>query len=120
MITTIDNQEDDIIETKIISDNTINSDDIVNLLKNIYDPELPVNIYDLGLIYEIIIKDYIIDISMTLTSPNCPEAVTLPEQVEEVISSYNDVKKTSVNITWEPQWSYDRMTDEVKLELGLL
>ena len=83
---------------------------IVEMIKTVYDPEIPVNIYDLGLIYRIEVKeDNAVEIDMTLTAPNCPAA----ESVE-------GVKSLALNLVFEPEWSYDLMTEEAKLELGLL
>ena len=93
---------------------------IIALLRNIYDPELPVNIYDLGLIYEIAVKGRDIDVVMTLTSPNCPVAGSMPAQVECAIKSLDEVDNVCVELTWDPPWDSDKLSDEVKLTLGLL
>lgn len=94
---------------------------IINVLKNIYDPEIPVNIYDLGLVYETNIDDEgNVKVIMTLTAPNCPVADSLPEQVKEEISFLTGVKSTDVEITFDPPWDQDMITEEAKLELGLL
>ncbi len=94
---------------------------IINVLKNIYDPEIPVNIYDLGLVYETNIDDDgNVKVVMTLTAPNCPVADSLPEQVKEEISFLTGVKSTDVEITFDPPWDQDMITEEAKLELGLL
>ena len=94
---------------------------IVFVLKNIYDPEVPVNIYDLGLIYEVKSdKDGNVKILMTLTSPNCPVAESLPAQVKEEVSYLKEVKEMDLELTFEPPWSQDMMTEEAKLELGFL
>ena len=94
---------------------------IVNVLKTIYDPEIPVDIYELGLIYDVFVnEDYEVKILMTLTTPNCPVAETLPLEVEDKIKSLNEVKDAEVEITFDPPWSQDLMSDEAKLELGLL
>ena len=96
-------------------------DDIVEALQGVFDPEIPVSIYELGLIYDIRIKDNNdIDIIMTLTTPNCPEAQTIPEKVADVVSLINGVNEVKVEITWEPPWTQDNMTDAAKLELGLI
>ncbi len=93
----------------------------VHVLKNIYDPEIPVNIYDLGLIYEHKVDDEgNVKILMTLTAPNCPVADILPQQVKEEISYLTGVKNVDVEITFDPPWNQDMITDEAKLELGLL
>ncbi len=95
--------------------------DILSVLKNIYDPEIPVNIYDLGLIYEIDVDDdRNVDITMTLTAPNCPVADHLVEDVERQVSAVTGVKKALVKLTFDPPWDENMLTDEAKLELGLL
>jgi FeS assembly SUF system protein len=94
---------------------------IVHVLKNIFDPEIPVNIYDLGLIYEHKVDDDgNVKILMTLTAPNCPVAEILPQQVKEEISYLTGVKNVDLEITFDPPWNQDMITDEAKLELGLL
>lgn len=94
---------------------------IVRVLKTIYDPEIPVDIYELGLIYDVFVNEnYDVKILMTLTSPNCPVAETLPLEVEEKVKSLKEVNDASVEITFEPEWTKDLMSEEAKLELGLL
>ena len=94
---------------------------IVRVLKTIYDPEIPVDIYELGLIYDVMInEDNDVKILMTLTSPNCPVAETLPQEVEEKVKSIDEVKSCEVEITFDPPWSKDLMSEEAKLELGML
>lgn len=94
---------------------------IVKVLKTIYDPEIPVDIYELGLIYDVFVnEDNDVKILMTLTSPNCPVAETLPVEVEEKVKSLNAVKDAEVEITFDPPWTQDLMSEEAKLELGLL
>lgn len=94
---------------------------IVKKLKTIYDPEIPVDIYELGLIYDVMVnEDFEVKILMTLTSPNCPVAETLPREVEEKVTSIEHVKATEVEITFDPPWSKDLMSEEAKLELGML
>lgn len=94
---------------------------IVRVIKTIYDPEIPVDIYELGLIYDVFVnEDYDVKILMTLTSPNCPVAETLPLEVEEKVKSINEVKDAEVEITFDPPWSNDLMSEEAKLELGML
>ncbi|HIC30374.1 MULTISPECIES: DUF59 domain-containing protein [Mesoflavibacter] len=94
---------------------------IVKVLKTIYDPEIPVDIYELGLIYDVLVnEDYEVKILMTLTTPNCPVAETLPLEVEEKVKSLNDIKDAEVEITFDPPWSQDLMSEEAKLELGML
>lgn len=94
---------------------------IVGVLKTIYDPEIPVDIYELGLIYDVLVnEENDVKILMTLTSPNCPVAETLPVEVEEKVKSLNLVKDAEVEITFDPPWTQDLMSEEAKLELGLL
>ncbi|MDO5972812.1 MULTISPECIES: DUF59 domain-containing protein [Flavivirga] len=94
---------------------------IVNVLKTIYDPEIPVDIYELGLIYDVFVnEDYDVKILMTLTTPNCPVAETLPLEVEEKVKSLNEVKSAEVEITFDPPWTQELMSEEAKLELGML
>lgn len=94
---------------------------IVRVLKTIFDPEIPVDIYELGLIYDVFVnEDYDVKILMTLTTPNCPVAETLPLEVEEKVKSINEVKSAEVEITFDPPWSQDLMSEEAKLELGML
>lgn len=96
-------------------------DKIVNVIKTIYDPEIPVDIYELGLIYDVLVnEENDVKILMTLTSPNCPVAETLPVEVEEKVKSINMVKDAEVEITFDPPWTQDLMSEEAKLELGLL
>ena len=94
---------------------------IVDGLKNIYDPEIPVNIYDLGLIYEIgLDDDGVANITMTLTSPNCPMAEALVEEVRYKIGGTKGVKECNLKLTFKPTWDKSMLTDEAKLELGFL
>ncbi|MBF00329.1 MULTISPECIES: SUF system Fe-S cluster assembly protein [Flavobacterium] len=96
-------------------------EEIVKVLKTIYDPEIPVDIYELGLIYDVMVStDNEVKILMTLTSPNCPVAESLPAEVEEKISKIEHVKSTEVEITFDPPWTRDLMSEEAKLELGML
>lgn len=101
---------------------TINlGENVVKVLKGIFDPEIPVDIYELGLIYDVMInEDNDVKILMTLTSPNCPVAETLPQEVEEKVKSIDEVKSCEVEITFDPPWSKDLMSEEAKLELGML
>lgn len=94
---------------------------IVRVLKTIYDPEIPVDIYELGLIYDVFVnEDTDVKILMTLTTPNCPVAETLPLEVEEKVKSLNEVKSAIVEITFDPPWTQELMSEEAKLELGML
>ena len=95
-------------------------DKIIAVLRSIYDPEIPVNLYDLGLIYEINIDGRDVSIIMTLTTPHCPVAGSMPGQVEAAVSAIEEVDNVSVELTWDPPWSPDSLSDEVKLTLGLL
>jgi FeS assembly SUF system protein len=96
-------------------------DKLVAALRTIYDPEIHVNIYDLGLIYTLDIEpDGKINIEMTLTAPACPVAGTFPAEVEECLRKVPGVTDVQVELVWEPAWDMDMLTDEVKLELGLL
>ena len=94
---------------------------IVRVLKTIFDPEIPVDIYELGLIYDVFVnEDRDVKILMTLTSPNCPVAETLPVEVEEKVKSLDEVSDAEVEITFDPPWTQELMSEEAKLELGLL
>lgn len=94
---------------------------IVTVLKTIYDPEIPVDIYELGLIYDVMVStDNEIKILMTLTTPNCPVAESLPMEVEEKVKSMDEVTDCEVEITFDPPWNQDLMSEEAKLELGML
>ena len=94
---------------------------IVGVLKTIFDPEIPVDIYELGLIYDVFInEDNDVKILMTLTSPNCPVAETLPVEVEEKVKSLDEIKNVQVEITFDPPWTQDLISEEAKLELGML
>ncbi len=95
---------------------------VVDLLKTVFDPEIPVNIYDLGLIYRIELSDDHTELSvdMTLTAPNCPAADFIMEDVRQKLETIEGLKKVDVNLVFEPEWSKDMMSEEAKLELGLL
>ena len=96
-------------------------DKIVGVLKTIYDPEIPVDIFELGLIYDVFVSENNdVKILMTLTSPNCPVAETLPVEVEEKVKAIDTVKNAEVEITFDPMWTQDMMSEEAKLELGFL
>ena len=96
------------------------TDDIVAALKTVYDPEIPADIYELGLIYKVDIKDdRTVDVEMTLTTPNCPAAGELPTMVENAVASVPGVGLVNVNLVWEPAWTPDRMTDEARLVLNM-
>lgn len=96
-------------------------DKIVTVLKTIYDPEIPVDIYELGLIYDVFVnEEKEAKILMTLTSPNCPVAETLPVEVEEKVKTLDEIDDAEVEITFDPTWNQDMMSEEAKLELGFL
>jgi len=96
-------------------------DKIVKVLKTIYDPEIPVDIYELGLIYDVFVnEENNAKILMTLTSPNCPVAETLPVEVEDKVKSLKEINNAEVEITFDPTWTQEMMSDEAKLELGIL
>ena len=94
---------------------------IVEVLRTVFDPEIPVNIYDLGLIYEInVFPDHNVEVVMTLTSPNCPVAGTLPGDVEQKVKSVAGVNEVTIELVFEPPWNQEMMSEEAKLELGFL
>jgi FeS assembly SUF system protein len=94
---------------------------IVKTLKTIFDPEIPVDIYELGLIYDVFVnEDREVKILMTLTSPNCPVAETLPMEVQEKVKSIDMVKDVEIELTFDPPWEKDMMSEEAKFELGML
>ncbi|AEI37682.1 MAG: SUF system Fe-S cluster assembly protein [Zymomonas mobilis subsp. pomaceae] len=96
-------------------------EEVIKALKDVYDPEIPVNIYDLGLIYDVNIgDDNHVDVKMTLTTPNCPVAGSMPAEVELRVGHVAGVGVVNVELVWDPPWGMDRMNDEAKLELGLL
>jgi len=95
--------------------------DIIDALRTVYDPEIPVNIYDLGLIYDFKVDDnYFVDVSMTLTAPGCPVAETFPGFVENAVKSVVGVSDARVELTFEPPWTMANMSEEAKLELGMI
>ncbi len=94
---------------------------IIEVIKTVFDPEIPVNIYDLGLIYEIDVdEEGNAHIVMTLTSPNCPVAESLPEEVHQKVSTIEGIKSVNLNMTFDPPWTKDMLSEEALLELGLL
>jgi FeS assembly SUF system protein len=96
------------------------TDDIVAALKTVYDPEIPADIYELGLIYRVDIEDdRSVKVEMTLTTPNCPSAGELPQMVEDAISTVQGVSAASVNVVWDPPWDPSRMSDEARLVLNM-
>ena len=95
-------------------------DQVITEIKKIYDPEIPVNIYELGLIYKIEVNDKnVVNIDMTLTTPNCPVADSLPKMVKDNIMKIKDVSDVKLNLVWDPPWSKDKMSEAAKLELNL-
>lgn len=113
----------------MITDNALQTMDelqiqekVIDLLKTVYDPEIPVNIYDLGLIYRIELSDdkTALAVDMTLTAPNCPAADFIMEDVRQKLETIEGLKRVDVNLVFEPEWDKDMMSDEAKLELGML
>lgn len=97
------------------------NEQVILALQTVYDPEIPLNIYDLGLIYNIDINDSNdVEVQMTLTAPGCPMAAHIVQQAEQAIAALESVGKVSVELVWEPAWTQDRMSEAAKLELGLL
>ena len=94
-------------------------DRIIEEIRKIYDPELPVNIYDLGLIYDVKINDRKAEIKMTLTTPNCPVAESLPKEVKEGAMQVDGIDEVDLQLVWDPPWNKDMMSDAAKLELNL-
>ena len=108
-------------EKPMVAEDTTLEEKIIAALRSIYDPELPVNIYDLGLIYELHVSDDgEVDIKMTLTAPGCPVAGSLPGQVEDVVREVTGVSAARVELVWDPPWTRDRISEAAQLELGLL
>lgn len=94
---------------------------VIEILKTIYDPEIPVNIYDLGLIYEVKVdEEFNVHIEMTLTSPNCPVAESMPNEVEVKTGGLWSVKSSKVDVVWDPTWDKDMMSEEARYELGFM
>lgn len=94
---------------------------IIDVIKTVYDPEIPVDIYELGLIYEIKISDEKdVEVVMTLTSPSCPVAESLPAEVEQKVGGIKGINSAKINLTWEPSWDKDMMSEEALVELGLI
>ena len=92
---------------------------VITEIKKIYDPEIPVNIYELGLIYDIKIKDKDVQVKMTLTTPNCPVAESLPKEVKDSIMELKEVDKVDLDLVWDPPWDKSMMSEAAKLELNL-
>lgn len=102
-----------------IDDSTLAAN-VIDALREIYDPEIPVNIYDLGLIYKVEIDDGIAEVDMTLTTPGCPVAQTFPGMVENSIKNVAGVKDATVQLVWDPPWTQDKLSEEARLQLGLI
>tara|TARA_B100000424_G_C22856686_1_gene456679 strand:- start:378 stop:674 length:297 start_codon:yes stop_codon:yes gene_type:complete len=94
-------------------------DKIIAEIKKIYDPEIPVNIYELGLIYDVSIDEQNVKIKMTLTTPNCPVAESLPKEVKDCVMQIDEVKKVDLDLVWDPPWNKSMMSEAAKLELNL-
>ena len=92
---------------------------VIDEIKKIYDPEIPVNIYELGLIYDVSIIEKVVKVKMTLTTPNCPVAESLPNQVKDNIMKVEGVSDVNLNLVWEPPWDKDKMSEAAKLELNI-
>ena len=92
---------------------------IIDEIKKIYDPEIPVNIYELGLIYDVLVDGKNVKIKMTLTTPNCPVAESLPKEVKDSIKEIKEVNDVSLDLVWDPPWDKSMMSDAAKLELNL-
>jgi len=115
------NSEDYIPSSACADDIATLHDSIVDAIKGVYDPEIPVNLYDLGLIYNIDISDdYDVNIDMTLTTPGCPVAGEMPGMVASAVEPVPGVRTVDVKLVWDPPWDISRMTEEARLELGML
>ena len=108
------------MEKKLLQNNSMElKEKIIDEIKKIYDPELPVNIYDLGLIYDVQVNEKKAKIKMTLTTPNCPVAESLPKEVKEGAMQVEGIEDVDLELVWDPPWSKDMMSDAAKLELNL-
>jgi FeS assembly SUF system protein len=107
--------------TDIVINETQLKSAIIDVLKTVYDPEIPVNVYDLGLVYEInVMPDYSVEIVMTLTSPSCPAAGVLPGEIEQKAKGVAGVKDVTLELVFDPPWNQEMMSEEAKLELGFM
>ena len=114
-------QEKQEMATPEITDKMKVEKNVISTLKDIFDPEIPVNVFDLGLIYEVDVQeDMHVNIVMTLTAPNCPVAESLPNEIKEKVAATEGVKDASIELTFDPPWDKDLMSDEAKLDLGFL
>jgi len=114
-----DNKTSYFKEFQNYSKEQINKDEIIKCIKTVLDPEIPVNIYDLGLIYNIDIKNNDVIINMTLTNPNCPVAGSMPKNVGKSVEKINSLNSIRVNLVWEPKWHKDLMSEDAKLALDI-
>ena len=113
------NAQEQLTAPEIVGDSL--EDRVVEILKTCYDPEIPVNIYELGLIYRVEASpEGVVEIDMTLTSPACPVAGTLPPEVETKVSGLDEVTSAKVEVVWEPVWTPEKMSEAAKLQLGML
>ena len=103
----------------VVSKNIIKEEEVIDCIKTVMDPEIPVNLYDLGLIYKIDIKNNNIEINMTLTNPNCPVAGQMPENVGKSVDILEGLKSVKVNLVWEPKWDKKFMSEDAKLTLDI-
>lgn len=103
----------------VVSKNIIKEEEVIDCIKTVMDPEIPVNLYDLGLIYKIDIKNNNIEINMTLTNPNCPVAGQMPENVGKSVEILEGLKSVKVNLVWEPKWDKKFMSEDAKLTLDI-
>lgn len=116
-----DSPATDVLSATEHGDGTSVQDKVVEALTSVFDPEIPVNIYELGLIYDVdVAQDGEVTVTMTLTAPNCPVAGSLPGEVQDKIAAIPGVTKAQVNLVWEPAWTPERMSEAAKLELGWL
>ena len=104
----------------ILNNNNYQPETVIDALKNVFDPEISYSIYDLGLIYKIEINENKINVLMTLTSANCPEAEAIPQDAKEMIANLCPGAEIEINITFEPQWTLDNLPEEIQLKMGLL
>lgn len=96
-------------------------DEVVQVLRTVYDPEIPVNVYELGLIYEVkVSNEGVVSIKMTLTSPNCPAVQTMPNEIQQKLRDIQGVKDVDLNLTFEPPWTMDMMSEAARLQLGFM
>lgn len=119
-INEINSTESDYLCTFYNDNPQIPNDDIVEILQNVFDPDIHYSVYDIGLIYKVFVDNSKLDVIMTLTSVNCPEAQSLPEEIKTSLETKFPQLIVSVEIVFEPMWTVDNMSDEIKLSLGLL